>query len=286
MTFKIITDSTADLDENWAKENDVELLGLTITLDGKTYETVGENRLTSDVLLDSMQNGSKPTTSQINVGQFEEVFRAHAQEGHEVLYLAFSSVLSGTYQSSIMARDMVLEDYPEAKIVIIDTLAAAGGEGYLSILAAEARNQGKTLEETQSMIEGILPRLRTYFLVNDLYHLMRGGRLSKGSAIIGSLVNIKPLLWLDASGKLVPLAKVRGRKKGMKEMVAQATQDLAHSTAIVAYANDAEAAQSLKEDLLARDGIDNVLIMPLGPVISTHVGPGTLAVFTIGANAR
>ena len=112
-------------------------------------------------------------------------------------------------------------------------------------MAAEARDQGKSLSETKAMIEDILPRLRTYFLVDDLYHLMRGGRLSKSSAIIGSLINIKPLLWLDASGKLVPLAKIRGCKKAIKEMVLQATQDIGHSTAIVAYANDIEARSSI-----------------------------------------
>ena len=292
MTFNILTDSTADLDEKWAQENKVELVGLTITLDDIAYETVGPNRLTSDRLLERMQEGSQPTTSQVNVGQFEEVFRRHAKNGDALLYIAFSSVLSGTYQSAVMARDMILDEYPEAVIEIVDTLAAAGGEGYLSILAAEARDQGKNLPETtwvaetKAMIEDILPRLRTYFLVDDLYHLMRGGRLSKSSAIIGSLINIKPLLWLDASGKLVPLAKIRGRKKAIKEMVLQATQDIEHSTAIVAYANDIEAAENLKEQLLAVDDIEQVLIMPLGPVISTHVGPDTLAVFTIGKEAR
>ena len=286
MTFKLITDSTADLDESWAKDHDVEILGLHITLDGQVYETVGENRLTSDLLLERMKNGSKPTTSQINVGQFEEAFRRQAEAGEAVLYLAFSSVLSGTYQSAVMAREMILKEFPEATIEIVDTLAAAGGEGYLSILAVEARDQGKSLEETKAMIEDILPRLRTYFLVDDLYHLMRGGRLSKGSAIIGSLVNIKPLLWIEADGKLVPIAKVRGRKKGMREMLQLASQDLAHSTAIVAYSTDLDGAQALKDSLLESPAIDQVLIMPLGPVIATHVGPGTLAVFVIGKDAR
>ncbi|EQC70725.1 DegV family protein [Streptococcus sp. HSISB1] len=286
MTFKIITDSTADLDENWANEHDVEILGLTIQLDGKIYETVGPDRLTSETLLESMKNGGKPTTSQVNVGQFEESFRRHAANGDKVLYLAFSSVLSGTYQSSMIARDLVLEDYPDATIEIVDTLAAAGGEGYLSVLAAAARDEGKTLEETKAMIVDILPRLRTYFLVDDLYHLMRGGRLSKTSAIMGSLANIKPLLWLDKTGKLVPLAKIRGRKKALKEVVSQATKSIAHRTAVVAYANDLEGAEALKESLLEHEEIDDVLIMPLGPVISAHVGPGTLAAFTIGKEAR
>lgn len=286
MTFKLLTDSTADLDEIWATAHDVEILGLTIQLDGEIYETVGPNRLTSEKLLESMKNGGKPTTSQVNVGQFEESFRRHAQNGDAVLYLAFSSVLSGTYQSSMIARDLVLEEFPDATIEIVDTLAAAGGEGYLSVLAAAARDEGKTLEETKAMIIDILPRLRTYFLVDDLYHLMRGGRLSKTSAIMGSLANIKPLLWLDATGKLVPLAKIRGRKKALKEVVSQATKSIAHRTAVVAYANDLESAESLKESLLEHDMIDEVLIMPLGPVISAHVGPGTLAVFTIGKDAR
>lgn len=286
MTFKLLTDSTADLDEIWATAHDVEILGLTIQLDGEIYETVGPNRLTSEKLLESMKNGGKPTTSQVNVGQFEESFRRHAQNGDAVLYLAFSSVLSGTYQSSMIARDLVLEEFPDATIEIVDTLAAAGGEGYLSVLAVAARDEGKTLEETKAMIIDILPRLRTYFLVDDLYHLMRGGRLSKTSAIMGSLANIKPLLWLDATGKLVPLAKIRGRKKALKEVVSQATKSIAHRTAVVAYANDLEGAESLKESLLEHDMIDEVLIMPLGPVISAHVGPGTLAVFTIGKDAR
>lgn len=233
-----------------------------------------------------MKNGGKPTTSQVNVGQFEESFRHHAQNGDKVLYLAFSSVLSGTYQSSMIARDLVLEDYPDATIEIVDTLAAAGGEGYLSVLAAAARDEGKTLEETKAMIVDILPRLRTYFLVDDLYHLMRGGRLSKTSAIMGSLANIKPLLWLDKTGKLVPLAKIRGRKKALKEVVSQATKSIAHRTAVVAYANDLEGAEALKESLLEHEEIDDVLIMPLGPVISAHVGLGTLAAFTIGKEAR
>lgn len=114
MTFAILTDSTADLDQNWAKEHQVTILGLTIELDGTVYQTVGQGQLTSPELLEAMKNGAKPTTSQVNVGQFQESFAQFAKEGKAVLYVAFSSVLSGTYQSAVMARDLVLEDYPEA----------------------------------------------------------------------------------------------------------------------------------------------------------------------------
>lgn len=286
MSFAIITDSTADLPESWAQENDVQILGLTVQLDDVTYETVGSNRLTSEILLERMAAGSKPTTSQVNVGQFESVFRQAAEKGKAVLYVAFSSVLSGTCQSALMARDIVLEEYPDAVIEVVDTLAAAGGEGYLAMLAAQARDQGLSLQETKKLVLDTAPRLHTFFLVDDLYHLMRGGRLSKTSALVGSLVNIKPLLWLDPSGKLVPLVKLRGRKKGMREMVKRATADLGHETAVVAYSTDTEAAESLKAQLLENEKIKHVLILPLGPVISAHVGPNTLAVFTIGNHPR
>ncbi|HHK1407131.1 TPA: DegV family protein [Streptococcus pyogenes] len=286
MTFTIMTDSTADLNQTWAEDHDIVLIGLTILCDGEVYETVGPNRISSDYLLKKMKAGSHPQTSQINVGEFEKVFREHAKNNKALLYLAFSSVLSGTYQSALMARDLVREDYPDAAIEIVDTLAAAGGEGYLTILAAEARDSGKNLLETKDIVEAVIPRLRTYFLVDDLFHLMRGGRLSKGSAFLGSLASIKPLLWIDEEGKLVPIAKIRGRQKAIKEMVAQVEKDIADSTVIVSYTSDQGSAEKLREELLAHENISDVLMMPLGPVISAHVGPNTLAVFVIGQNSR
>ncbi|HER9061313.1 TPA: DegV family protein [Streptococcus pyogenes] len=286
MTFTIMTDSTADLNQTWAEDHDIVLIGLTILCDGEVYETVGPNRISSDYLLKKMKAGSHPQTSQINVGEFEKVFREHAKNNKALLYLAFSSVLSGTYQSALMARDLVREDYPDAVIEIVDTLAAAGGEGYLTILAAEARDSGKNLLETKDIVEAVIPRLRTYFLVDDLFHLMRGGRLSKGSAFPGSLASIKPLLWIDEEGKLVPIAKIRGRQKAIKEMVAQVEKDIADSTVIVSYTSDQGSAEKLREELLAHENISDVLMMPLGPVISAHVGPNTLAVFVIGQNSR
>ncbi|HHL1154721.1 TPA: DegV family protein [Streptococcus pyogenes] len=286
MTFTIMTDSTADLNQTWAEDHDIVLIGLTILCDGEVYETVGPNRISSDYLLKKMKAGSHPQTSQINVGEFEKVFREHAKNNKALLYLAFSSVLSGTYQSALMARDLVREDYPDAVIEIVDTLAAAGGEGYLTILAAESRDSGKNLLETKDIVEAVIPRLRTYFLVDDLFHLMRGGRLSKGSAFLGSLASIKPLLWIDEEGKLVPIAKIRGRQKAIKEMVAQVEKDIADSTVIVSYTSDQGSAEKLREELLAHENISDVLMMPLGPVISAHVGPNTLAVFVIGQNSR
>lgn len=286
MTFTIVTDSTSDLPISWVQENDVTVLGLTINLDGVTYETVGENRLTSADLLDKMATGGLPTTSQVNVGQFEEVFEATAKEGKEVLYLAFSSALSGTYQSGTIARDMVLGAYPNAVIEIVDTKAAAIGEGYLVMQAAQARAAGKSLAETKALIEDLVPRLRTYLLVDDLNHLVRGGRLSKAAALIGGLVNIKPLLALNAEGKLEAIAKIRGRKKGIKEMLNLTLDNLDHSTVMVAYTGDLEAATAIKATLLEDSRVSDVLLTELGPIIATHTGTGVLAILSINKEER
>ena len=283
MTFKILTDSTADLPESWTQEHDVQVLGLTIQLDGQTYETVGPDKLTSERLLAKMESGSKPTTSQINVGQFEDVFRQYAQEGTAVLYVAFASALSGTYQSAVMAREMVLEDYPEAIITILDSKAASMGEGLLVMKAVEARAAGQSLEQTADLLQSLVPRVKTYFLVDDLNHLMRGGRISKAAALMGSLVNIKPIIAVTADGSLDSVAKVRGKKKAQAEVVRMTLERISEPLVVIAYAGEKEVAENVKEQILASGEVTEVLILPLGPVISTHTGPGTLGLFSIGS---
>ena len=286
MTFKILTDSTTDLSEKWAAEHDVTILGLTIQLDGVTYETVGENKLTSKTLLEKMKAGSQPTTSQINVGQFEDVFREYAKAGTPLLYVAFASLLSGTYQSAVMARDIVLEDYPQAVIEILESRAASMGEGLLVMKAAEARAAGQTLEQTADLIESLVPKVKTYFLVDDLNHLMRGGRISKTAALMGSLVNIKPIIAVKGDGTLDSVAKVRGKKKAQAEVVRMTLEGVADPRVVIAYAGAKEVAESLKAQLLESDQVEEVLLMPLGPVISTHTGPGTLGLFSIAQDIQ
>ena len=286
MTFKILTDSTTDLPEKWAAEHDVTILGLTIQLDGVTYETVGENKLTSKTLLEKMKAGSQPTTSQINVGQFEDVFREYAKAGTPLLYVAFASLLSGTYQSAVMARDIVLEDYPQAVIEILESRAASMGEGLLVMKAVEARSEGKSLAETLDILLALRPKVQTYFLVDDLNHLVRGGRISKTAAMIGSLASIKPIIAVQADGSLKPIAKVRGKKKAQAECVRMLLENIADDRVVIAHADADQDAENLKEQLLADGRVKEVLIEPLGPVIATHVGPGTLALFGFAKNDR
>lgn len=286
MTFKILTDSTTDLSEKWVAEHDVTILGLTIQLDGVTYETVGENKLTSRTLLEKMKAGIQPTTSQINVGQFEDVFREYAKAGTPLLYVAFASLLSGTYQSAVMARDIVLEDYPQAVIEILESRAASMGEGLLVMKAVEARSEGKSLAETLDILLALRPKVQTYFLVDDLNHLVRGGRISKTAAMIGSLASIKPIIAVQADGSLKPIAKVRGKKKAQAECVRMLLENIADGRAVIAHADADQDAENLKEQLLADGRVKEVLIEPLGPVIATHVGPGTLALFGFAKNDR
>lgn len=285
-TFIIMTDSTSDIPREWIEQYDLAIVGLTVEMDGVIYETVGENCLTSEVLLEKMKAGVQPTTSQVNVGQFEILFREAAKSGQAVLYLAFSAALSGTYQSAVMARDLVLADYPNAVIELIDTKAASLGEGYLVKKAAEAREAGMSLEDTMTLIEGLIPRIRTYLLVDDLKHLVRGGRLSKTAALIGGLVNIKPLISLDAEGKLVPIAKVRGKKKALKEMLTLTLQDLDDSCVMIAYTGEVEEVEQVRQTLLQESQVKEVIMAPLGPIIASHTGGDSIGIISIGHHKR
>lgn len=286
MTFTILTDSTCDLSQEWSQANNIDILGLTVELNDQSYQTVGDQALDSNLLLEQMKKGAKPKTSQINVGTFEVYFKERAELKEPVLYLAFSSVLSGTYQSAVMAREMVLEDYPDAVIEIIDTLAAAGGEALLVLKADQARKSGKNLQETKTLIEGLAPRITSYFLVDDLYHLMRGGRLSKSSAILGSIASIKPILTIASEGTLVPISKVRGRKKAIRELLALALADVAEEPLVISYTGGSEQAEKLKATIEAESQVSEIILIPIGPVIGAHVGPDTLAIFSIGQYER
>ncbi|MFZ2483342.1 DegV family protein [Streptococcus parauberis] len=286
MTFTILTDSTCDLSQEWSQANNIDILGLTVELNDQSYQTVGDQALDSNLLIEQMKKGAKPKTSQINVGTFEVYFKERAELKEPVLYLAFSSVLSGTYQSAVMAREIVLEEHPEAVIEIIDTLAAAGGEALLVLKADQARKSGKNLQETKTLIEGLAPRITSYFLVDDLYHLMRGGRLSKSSAILGSIASIKPILTIASEGTLVPISKVRGRKKAIRELLALALADVAEEPLVISYTGGSEQAEKLKATIEAESQVSEIILIPIGPVIGAHVGPDTLAIFSIGQYER
>ncbi|MGO3573410.1 MAG: DegV family protein [Pseudolactococcus laudensis] len=288
MTYKIITDSTTDLSDAYIAAHDVVMLGLTVTLDETTYQTVGLDRLTSDVLLEKMAAGAKPVTSQINVGQFSEIFKSVIQSGNDVLYLGFSSGLSGTYQSAEMAKQLVLDEIPSARITTVDTLAAASGEGYLVKEAVKLRDNGASLDEVVAAMQDLIPRLRSWVMADDLYHLARGGRISKTAATVGTLVNIKPIIDVDPEGQLRQVGKIRGKKKTLKTLVANTLTDFdsAYPHVMIGYSGEPDVAEEVKAELLQSDLITEVTLTPLGPTIATHTGTGTIAIFSIGRTQR
>ena len=209
MTFQIMTDSTSDLSQYYLKKNHIEILGMTVTVGNQTYETIGEEALDNSTLLTAIKKGATVHTSQINSGQFLEVFKKYALAEEELLYLAFSSGLSGTYQSALIAQNMILEEFPNAKITVIDTLAAASGEGFIVEEVVKLRDAGKSLTETLKVLADIIPRLQSRFMVDDLNHLARGGRIPKAVALVGTMANIKPLLDVDPAG-FSPSAEATG----------------------------------------------------------------------------
>ncbi|MGO2925902.1 DegV family protein [Lactococcus laudensis] len=288
MTYKIITDSTTDLSDAYIAAHDVVMLGLTVTLDETTYQTVGLDRLTSDVLLEKMAAGAKPVTSQINVGQFSEIFKSVIQSGNDVLYLGFSSGLSGTYQSAEMAKQLVLDEIPSARITTVDTLAAASGEGYLVKETVKLRDNGASLDEVVAAMQDLIPRLRSWVMADDLYHLARGGRISKTAATVGTLVNIKPIIDVGPEGQLRQVGKIRGKKKALKTLVANTLTDFdpAYPHVMIGYSGEPDVAEEVKAELLQSDLITEVTLTPLGPTIATHTGKGTIAIFSIGRTQR
>ncbi|NLH34802.1 MAG: DegV family protein [Lactococcus chungangensis] len=288
MTYKIITDSTTDLSDAYMAAHDVVMLGLTVTLDETTYQTVGLDRLTSDVLLEKMAAGAKPVTSQINVGQFSETFKSVIHSGNDVLYLGFSSGLSGTYQSAEMAKQLVLDEIPSARITTVDTLAAASGEGYLVKEAVKLRDNGASLDEVVIAMQDLIPRLRSWVMADDLYHLARGGRISKTAATVGTLVNIKPIIDVDPEGQLRQVGKIRGKKKALKTLVTNTLTDFdpVYPHVMVGYSGEPDVAEEVKAELLQSNLITEVTLTPLGPTIATHTGTGTIAIFSIGRTQR
>lgn len=288
MTFKIITDSTADLTDAFVQAHDIEVLGMTVTIGENNYETIGENRLTNETLLAEIKNGKKVQTSQVNSGQFSESFRKYAEQGEEVLYIAFSSGLSGTYQSAVIAREMVLEEFPEAKITVFDSLSAAAGEGYIVEEIVKLRDAGQSVAELLPTLSKLSTHLQSLFMVDDLNHLALGGRISKTVAMLGTMANIKPLLHVDTAGTLQQTSRVRGKKKAIKTLIAETldNMDMSYPKIIVSYSGPDETAQEIKEQFAAVEGIKEVDVRPLSPTIVTHTGSGTISIFSVGKTAR
>lgn len=277
----LIIDSCSDLPSKLVDQLGVEVLHFPYALDGEQRtDDFGRSYPHSDFYT-AMRAGTHPTTAQIPHSAFVEAFRAHAEAGDPVLYLGFSSALSGTFDVAWLARQDVLAEFPEAEIRLVDTKAAAVAEGLLVYEAAKRWACGMSLAEVEAWVLAERPRLNGWFVIDDLETLRRGGRLSGTVAAAGSLLDVKPLLHVTADGRLEVKRSVRGRQKAMRslaDLVAERATDPGSQTIAVAHGDCAEDCARLCEMVRQRTPVGDILTMEVGPVIGSHTGPGMLAV--------
>ena len=283
--YVIVTDNTSDLPYSYYKEHGMEYTYLTYTMDGQSY---GKNQeLEFSDFYARMRNGSMPTTSQVNAEEAKEVFCPILEQGKDILYLAFSSGLSGTYNSVRLAAEELQEEYPERKIVVIDTLSASLGEGLLVDKAVELKEQGLSLEENAAWLEEHKLNLCHVFTVDDLFHLHRGGRVSKVAAVVGTMINLKPVLHVDNEGHLIPLKNVRGRKKSLSGLVSLMEEQIGewkdkNTKIFISHGDCREDAEYVAKLVKEKFGYETFLINYVGATIGAHSGPGTIALFFWG----
>lgn len=280
MTVKIITDSASDLPKELATQYNIEVLPLRV-YDQDENEYIDGVTLDSYELFRNMREGQVYKTSLPSYETIHQVFSDYAKKGISCIYIAFSSELSGTYQSAQLVKMDVKEKYPDFDLHIVDTKCASMGQGLVAIRAAQLSRDGNSAEAILPIISKLASHMEHIFTVDDLQYLVRGGRVSKVAGFIGGLLNIKPLLHVE-SGKLIPLEKLRGRKKvfhRMVEIMEQRGEHLINQTIGISHGDDIESATLLKNMIQEKFGCDDFVISTIGAAVGAHSGPGTLALF-------
>ncbi|MCA1031026.1 DegV family protein [Bacillus timonensis] len=283
MNVRILTDSASDLPLSFYNENDVTLLPLGVHIDDQNFEDL--TTITPTEVYNVIREGKQPKTSQVSPALFKEVFTQLAKDQQPSIYLTFSSELSGTYQTALLMKTEVEEEYPDLNLTIIDSKCASLGLGLVVKHAAELAQEGLPKEEILQSIQHDISHMEHLFTVEDLEYLARGGRVSKASAYIGGLLNIKPLLHVE-DGKLIPIEKIRGKKKLMKriiELMKERGDNLEEQTIGISHGDDEALANEIKTQIEETLGCKSFFINTIGAAIGSHVGPGTLAIFFLNS---
>ena len=283
--FTITTENTADLPLQYYKDNDIEYMTLPCTMNGKIYKK--DNALSDEEFYKIMREGAMPTTSQVNSEDAKEVWEPMIKNGEAILHLSFSSGLSGTYNSCRLAAEELHEEYPDCKLIVIDSVCASLGQGLFVDTAVQMRAAGKSFEEVAAYLEANKLNFCHVFTVDDLHHLHRGGRVSKMAAVIGTMINLKPVLHVDDEGKLIPVDKVRGRKKSLLALMNMMQEKTSNykgeaGKVFISHGDALEDAQFLAKNIKEKLGRDVEVINPIGATIGAHAGPGTIALFFMG----
>ena len=265
---------------------DVQVLPLSFVLDGHTYHDHPDNRdMDPRLFYERLRSGDMATTSAVNVAQYTEALEPLLQAGQDVLILAFSSGLSTTYNSSLIAVKELQAKYPDRKLFTVDTLCASLGQGMLVYQAAKLRQQGRTMEEVRDWAEQNRLNQCHWFTVNDLFFLKKGGRVSAATAVVGTMLQIKPVMHVDNEGHLIKVDTARGRKASLNALVdkvGELADNPAAQTMFISNSDCQEDAQYVADQIKARYGTEEIIINSIGPVIGAHSGPGTLALFYLG----
>ncbi|MCL2366304.1 MAG: DegV family protein [Oscillospiraceae bacterium] len=282
--FTIMIDTGCDLPETFIKENNLSIIPVPFNLDGKEHVGGRWQEISDKQFYDALRNGGKAGTTLINPEAFTEVFTEYAKKGEALLHISLSSGLSGTYQNALLALNDVKEAYPDCQIRSVDSLNAAPGIGLVTVLAIKKRNEGATLDETADYLEAQRNKCFSLFTVDDLMFLHRGGRVSKFSAIAGSIIGVKPVLNVCPDGTLKLKDKARGRKGSLEMLVNQMKRSLSPDTkrlgTVLIGHGDCEAdAQTVANMIKADYDVEDIKIVLIGPVIGAHSGPGTIALF-------
>lgn len=284
--YQIITDSTTDLSAEMIREMDLQVIPLCYVIDGKTCHNIpGGGEMTDHEFYELLRAGKMSTTAQINVEEFITYFSAVLEQGKDVLYLAFSSGLSGTCQSALIAKNELAEKYPDRRIEVFDTLCASMGEGLLVYHAAAKKQAGQSIDEVLAWLRENVLRLCHWFTVDDLNHLKRGGRVSAATALLGTALGIKPVLHVDNEGHLINVSKARGRRQSLDALVKRMEEtaiDPAEQVVFISHGDCLEDAEYVAKQVKEKLGVREVKINFIGPVIGAHSGPGTVALFFLG----
>lgn len=283
--YIIITDSSCDLPAELADELGIEAATLFVSVGNDEYKNyLDEREISFSDFYRRLRSGENAVTSAANVGDFISRFTAYLEDGKDILYIGFSSALSGTYQNGVLASSELKEKYPDRRIFCVDSKCASLGQGLLVYLTALRRENGADFDEACAFASETAPRICHWFTVDDLFFLKRGGRVSSATAVVGSMLNIKPVLHVDDEGRLINMSTARGRKASIKALFAKVrdtSDNIAEQTVFISHGDCIDDARYL-EGMIKELGVKKVVINHVGPVIGAHSGPGTLAVFFLG----
>jgi DegV family protein with EDD domain len=280
-----MSDSCSDIPVALEKELDLLIVPLSFTIGGKEYYNFPDEReISLSAFYDILRRERKSSTSAVNTTAFISYMEPVLASGKDLIYLAFSSALSATYNASVMACAELREKYPERRIHVVDTLCASMGLSLLIYLTAQEKKKGKTVDEVRDYAENTKLHICHWFTVDDLHHLHSGGRVSKTSAVLGSMLNIKPVLHVDDEGRLIPVAKVSGTGNALKMLLDKMAETVIdEQTVFISHGNCIDRANELADMVRARFAVTNIIINHIGPVIGSHAGPGTIALFFKGS---